>query len=70
MSLDHYLTTEPAERQDALTPDEPEGCDCGQVVCDCDERCYACGARFAYPEDWEMGMCVPCRQARAEDGEV
>ena len=24
MSLDHYLTTEPEDRQDALTPEEPD----------------------------------------------
>lgn len=67
MSLDHYLTTPPADEQNALTPEEPEGCaDCGQAVCDCDERCPGCMHKFTSKADADFGMCVPCRIDLAE----
>lgn len=71
MSLDHYLTTQPLDEQNALTPEEPEGCaDCGQAVCDCDERCPGCMRKFTVcatkADAEEFGMCVPCRIDLAE----
>lgn len=67
MSYDRWKTTEPVERQNALTADEPEGCaDCGQCPCDCDERCPGCMHTFTSKADEESGMCWPCRIDLAE----
>ncbi len=64
MSLDHYLSTEPEDRQNALTAEEPEGCaDCGQAVCDCDTRCPGCMKKWPSAEEQALGFCWNCRQA-------
>lgn len=64
MSLDHYLTTEPEDRQNALTAEEPDICsDCGDTPCTCDARCWKCGCvPQANDVDFpEMGVCLDCR---------
>ena len=71
--LDHYLTTEPPERQNDLTVDD-EGCaDCGDLVCTCDERCPGCGRMLVLcaskADADEFGACSECRQDWAEAAE-
>ncbi len=69
--FDEWLTTQPADGQNALAPDAPEGCaDCGDAACTCDERCPGCMRLFvacATKADAEAyGMCAECRQDAAD----
>jgi hypothetical protein len=64
--LDHYLTTEPEERQDDLTPDD-DGCrDCGHSPCDCDASCPTCGQPWRSQAEEAAGQCVECQVDYAE----
>lgn len=65
--FDEWLTTQPAEEQNALTADEPEGCaDCGHDPCDCDTRCPDCGQRYQSKAEADAGQCQPCAMDYAE----